>query len=177
MQRREFLKRTLLTSTILGSGNLFGINLPKDKILKLYNIHTGEYIEATFFSKDKFIDNELKRLDYFFRDYRLNKAVEMDINLYSLLYAIQSVTKTKEPIEILSGYRTKWTNNYLKRHNHHVAKHSYHTLAKAIDFNIKDKYLKDTLKVAKIMQMGGVGYYSCSKFIHIDTGPIRYWFG
>ena len=177
MQRREFLKKTFLASTLLSTNSLFGISLPVDKTLKLYNIHTGETISSTFFSKDGFVDEELARLDYFLRDFRLNKVEKMDINLYSLLYAIQITSNSKEPLEILSGYRNIKTNNYLKKHNHNVAKHSYHTVGRAIDFNIQDRYLKDTLKIAKLMEMGGVGYYPRNRFIHVDTGPIRFWRG
>ena len=177
MERREFFKRTLVTTAMLSSGNLFGLSLPIDKTLKLYNIHTGESIQATFFSKDKFVDSEIERLDYFMRDYRINKSSQMDINLYSLLYAIQITSNTKKPIEILSGYRSKRTNDYLKRHKHHVAKHSYHILARAVDFKVKDRYIKDILKMSRLMEMGGVGYYPRNNFIHVDTGPIRNWIG
>ena len=177
MERREFLSKIFWGSAILSSQSLFGISLPVDKTLRLYNIHTGEHITSTFFTKDGFVDEELRRLDYFLRDFRLNKVKKMDVNLYSLLYAIQITSDSKKPLEILSGYRNIKTNNYLKRHNHHVAKHSFHTVGKAVDFNIQDRRLRDILKIAKLMEMGGVGYYPNNRFIHVDTGPIRFWRG
>ena len=177
-QRRDFLKKSFaVTSTAFISQNLFSLSLPVDKTLHLYNIHTGESIKATFWAKDHFVESEIRRLDYFFRDYRLNKVADMDINLYRLLYAIQLVGDTKKPVEIISGYRSVQTNEILRKYSRGVAKHSFHTLARAVDFNIKDRYLKDTLKVARKLQVGGVGYYPKSGFIHIDTGRVRFWRG
>ncbi len=178
MQRRAFLKNSLLlaSSTIIPS-SVFGLNLSEQKILKLYNIHTGEKIKATFFEKNQFIESEIKRLNYFFRDYRLNKVADMDVNLYLLLHAIQLNCGSNATIDIISGYRSKKTNEYLRRHHHKVAKKSFHTKAMAIDFKIKDRYLKDVLKIARVLEYGGVGYYPKNSFIHIDTGPVRFWHG
>ena len=178
MKRRDFIKSVALCGGgLLLPRELYSLSLPVDKTLKLHNIHTGESIKATFFEKDHFVDSELKRLNYFLRDYRLNKVATMDINLYSLLYAISLVSGSKRSIDIISGYRSKQTNEYLLKHHHHVARKSFHTRAMAIDFKIKDRYLKDVLRVSKLMEFGGVGYYPNNKFIHIDTGPIRYWKG
>ncbi len=178
IDRRSFLKKSaILTGGSLLSPNLFGLSLPVDKTLHLHNIHTGESIKATFWAKDHFVSSEIKRLNHFLRDYRIDKTVTMDVNLYNLLYAIGLVGDTKKPVEVISGYRSPKTNSRLRKHSNQVAKHSFHTLAKAVDFNIKDRYLKDTLKVAMLMGFGGVGYYPKSRFIHVDTGPVRHWRG
>jgi uncharacterized protein YcbK (DUF882 family) len=29
--------------------------------------------------------------------------------------------------------------------------------------------------VARALGLGGVGYYPRSGFVHLDTGPVRYW--
>ena len=179
MERRKFLKNSLLlASSPIITQSAFGLSLPVDKTLKLYNIHTGESIKATFFEKDHFVKSEIKRLNYFLRDYRLNKVANMDINLFPLLYAIQLVSDSSKTVDIISGYRSKQTNEFLRKHNHRgVAKKSFHTLAKAIDFKIKDRHLKDVLRVSKMMKIGGVGYYPSNNFIHVDTGWVRFWRG
>jgi len=178
LSRRDFLKggASVITS-VVATPDLFSLSLPVDKTLHLHNIHTGESIKATFWAKDHYVKSEIVRLNYFLRDYRINKPAKMDYNLFNLLYAIQLVGDTKKPVEIISGYRSLLTNEKLRKYSKGVAKHSYHTLARAIDFNIKDRYLKDTLKVAKKLQIGGVGYYPKSSFIHVDTGPVRFWQG
>ena len=180
MERRKFLKLGLgLGGTALLSPNLFGKSNYHDKVLHLHNVHTGESIKSTFWQKDDFVVSELQRLNYFLRDFRSMQVANMDINLFSLLYAIQqNMGGTKKPIDVISGYRSPWTNDFLRKHHHEgVAKKSYHLRAQAIDFNIKDKHLRDTLKIAKLMELGGVGYYPNSKFIHVDTGPVRTWVG
>ena len=179
MERRKFLKNSLLlASSPIITSNAFGLSLPVDKTLNLHNIHTGESIKATFFEKDHFVESELKRLNYFFRDYRINKVANMDVNLFSLLYAIQLVSNSSKSVDIISGYRSVQTNNFLRKHHHRgVAKHSFHTLARAIDFKIKDRDLKDVLRVSRMMEFGGVGYYPSNNFIHVDTGRVRFWRG
>ena len=39
-------------------------------------------------------------------------------------------------IDIVCGYRTPWSNNYLREHSNGVALHSQHMEAKAIDIRI-----------------------------------------
>jgi uncharacterized protein YcbK (DUF882 family) len=63
----------------------------------------------------------------------------------------------------------------LRRRSEGVAKNSFHLKARAIDINLPGTELKDLKKLAKFLQRGGVGYYPKSGFMHIDTGPIRYW--
>lgn len=177
--RREFLKKSLIVGSgiIATPAELFSLSLPIDKTLKLHNAHTGESIKATFWSKDHFVKSEVKRLNHFFRDFRQNESAKMDKNLYQLLYGIQLVSNSKREVDILSGYRSQKTNKKLRRRSRGVAKRSYHTRAKAIDFNISDRYVKQTLKLARMLELGGVGYYPNSGFVHIDTGPVRYWRG
>ncbi|MFZ1851955.1 MAG: DUF882 domain-containing protein, partial [Nitrosomonas sp.] len=58
-----------------------------------------------------------------------------------------------------------------------VAKASLHTLGKAIDIRLPGHRLAHVRKAALDLQMGGVGYYPGSDFVHIDTGRIRFWHG
>ncbi|HIO90269.1 MAG TPA: DUF882 domain-containing protein [Campylobacterales bacterium] len=178
-RRREFLKKSLIVGTgfIVSPAELFSLSLPIDKTLILHNSHTGESIKSTFWSKDHYVKSEVKRLNHFFRDFRQNETAKMDKNLYQLLYGIQLVSNSKKPVDILSGFRSIKTNKKLRRYSKGVAKRSYHVRAKAIDFNISDRYVKQTLKLARMLELGGVGYYPKSGFVHIDTGPIRYWRG
>jgi uncharacterized protein YcbK (DUF882 family) len=56
-----------------------------------------------------------------------------------------------------------------------VAKHSYHMKAMAIDIRLADVRLADLRRAAKDLARGGVGMYPASDFVHVDTGPVRYW--
>ena len=58
-----------------------------------------------------------------------------------------------------------------------VARHSQHTLGKAIDFYIPGVPLDKLRETAMRLQGGGVGYYptSGSPFVHLDVGNVRAW--
>lgn len=47
----------------------------------------------------------------------------------------------------------------------------------AIDFNLEGIPLSKVRRVAMELNIGGVGYYPKSGFVHIDTGPVRQWRG
>ncbi len=175
--RREFLKKSI----ILGAGlsvsphDLFAYRLPVDREIKLYNIHTGENIKATYWSKDHFVKSELDKINHFLRDFRTGDIQKMDIELLDLLYSIQLIRDTTKPFKVISGYRSPKTNAMLQKKSEGVAKNSYHLKAQAIDINLPGTELKDLKKLARFLRRGGVGYYPRSGFMHIDTGPTRYW--
>ena len=58
-----------------------------------------------------------------------------------------------------------------------MARHSQHTLGKAIDFYIPGVPLEKLRETAMRIQGGGVGYYptSGSPFVHVDVGNVRAW--
>ena len=175
--RRDFLKKSI----ILGAGltvsphELFSYRLPVDRSIKLFNVHTGEHLKATYWAKDHFVKDEIKKINYFLRDFRTGDVQEMDIKLLDLLYSIQLIRDTDKAIKVYSGYRSPKTNERLRKRSEGVAKNSYHLKAQAIDINLPGTDLKNLKKLATFLRRGGVGYYPKSGFMHIDTGPIRYW--
>ncbi|MGB9496040.1 MAG: DUF882 domain-containing protein [Azonexus sp.] len=46
---------------------------------------------------------------------------------------------------------------------------------KAIDVRIPGIALSDLRDAAKSQNIGGVGFYPRDKFVHVDTGKVRYW--
>ncbi len=147
------------------------------KILTLNNIHTGESLKTEFFDGTRYNHEELTRLNHFFRDYRANEVTRIDPRLFDQLYRLQLLMNTRKPIQLISGYRTLETNNYLRGRSARsgVAKHSFHTQGRAMDLHIEGIPLKRLRTAALSMRSGGVGYYPRSNFIHIDTGPVRHW--
>jgi uncharacterized protein YcbK (DUF882 family) len=47
--------------------------------------------------------------------------------------------------------------------------------AMAIDLRLAGNDLHRLHRAAKSLKGGGVGLYTKSGFIHMDTGPVRYW--
>ena len=56
-----------------------------------------------------------------------------------------------------------------------VAKRSMHLDGKAIDIRLGDVNLRDLHETAVSLKRGGVGMYTASNFVHVDTGRVRYW--
>ncbi|WP_058913116.1 YcbK family protein [Entomohabitans teleogrylli] len=151
------------------------LSTPRPRILKLNNLNTGESIKAEFFDGRGYIQDELARLNHFFRDYRANKTRDIDPRLFDQLYRLQGLVGTTRPVQLISGYRSLDTNNEMRAHRRGVAKKSYHTRGQAMDFHIEGVSLSNIRKAALSMRAGGVGYYPRSNFVHIDTGPVRHW--
>src|SRR5262249_23873879 len=55
-----------------------------------------------------------------------------------------------------------------------VAENSQHLYGRALDVHFGDK-LAEAMKTARAMQRRGVGWDPHSRFMHIDTGPVRTW--
>ncbi len=173
VQRREFLRFGLIMGIGLCMPGSLLANVG-EKTLYLYHLHTQEYIQATFWADGEYIDEEIENLKYFLRDHRNDQIHRIDVALLEYLYDLQSLFDARE-IHIISGFRSKYTNSYLRHHTKGVAKNSYHTKGRAVDIRIPEVSLA-TLKYAALsLQRGGVGYYPRSDFLHIDTGAPRYW--
>jgi uncharacterized protein YcbK (DUF882 family) len=65
----------------------------------------------------------------------------------------------------------------LRKKGHQVARDSQHTHGNAVDFFIPHVTTKQLHAWAKAQKLGGVGLYLESGFVHMDTGPIRFWSG
>jgi uncharacterized protein YcbK (DUF882 family) len=78
---------------------------------------------------------------------------------------------------VISAFRHPKYNQLLRKKCHQVARDSHHTHGNAVDFNIP-KVATPTLHAwARDQKIGGVGLYLKSGFVHMDTGPIRFWDG
>jgi uncharacterized protein YcbK (DUF882 family) len=148
----------------------------KNRVLRLYNTHTGERIEIVYRRGELYVPDALVKLDHFLRDHNTGDVRHFDPRLYDILSDLTaSVGKPAAEIEIVCGYRTPSTNESLRAHTTGVAKNSLHIQAEAIDLRLPGV---DTLKLrraALALQSGGVGYYPHSDFIHVDVGRVRQW--
>ena len=78
-------------------------------------------------------------------------------------------------LQIICGYRTPWSNEYLRTHSTGVAKNSLHMQAEAIDIRLPGTPLRKLRDAALALRRGGVGFYPDSSFIHVDVGRVRRW--
>ncbi|MGA2886992.1 MAG: YcbK family protein [Terracidiphilus sp.] len=144
--------------------------------LRLYHLHTGEHLDVVYRIGNDYVPEGIAALDHFLRDHRTGDVKDYDIREFDLLHDL--LVKLGHPdseIDIVCGYRTPWSNNYLREHSHGVALHSQHMEAKAIDIRIPGIPTVKVRDAALSLQRGGVGYYAQSDFVHVDVGPVRHW--
>jgi len=149
-----------------------------DRELAFYNIHTKESITVTFKRNGRYIPSAMSELNRFFRDWRQNTETRMDPELFDLVWELTQELDAREPIHVISGYRSEKTNNMLRRAGRRVARRSMHVKGKAIDLYFPGVPLERLRNSALVREVGGVGYYPRSGtngFVHVDTGRVRHW--
>jgi len=170
--RRTFLQ-TLALVTLSGyTKNVFALD-KKERVLDLYNIHTGERLDIKYCSSGMYDQDAISRINNVLRCHYSNEIKPMDVKVLDLLCDIKDVAGRDKEVLIISGYRSPAYNEYLRRTGRGVVKDSLHLQARAIDFRIPNVYNNKLAILAKSFYTGGVGKYS--DFVHIDTGRVRYW--
>jgi uncharacterized protein YcbK (DUF882 family) len=147
------------------------------RTISLYHIHTQESLTVTYKKDGKYVPEALKKLNWILRDWRENEQTEMDPKTIDLLWEMHTELGSKEPVNIICGFRSEKTNNMLRRTVGGQAKGSFHIKGQAIDATFPDISLKQMRYSALIRERGGVGYYPTSgvPFVHVDSGPVRAW--
>jgi len=143
--------------------------------LAVYNVHTGESLNTTYWEGGEYIPGALHEVNYLFRDFRANETRDIDPRLLDVLYDLRLLTESAKPINLVSGYRSYATNAMLAAQSEGVARHSMHIEGKASDIHIPGVELRDLHQAALSLGAGGVGYYPQSNFVHVDTGRVRHW--
>jgi uncharacterized protein YcbK (DUF882 family) len=153
---------------------------PRDsevRTLRLYHVHTRESLVVTYKRNGRYLPSAMAQLDHFFRDWRTNTVVSMSGETIDLLWQLHNELGSKQPINVISGFRSAQTNALLKRIGRQVATRSEHLSGRAIDVQFPDVPLKLLRNRALAHQAGGVGYYPNGKggFVHLDSGRVRHW--
>jgi uncharacterized protein YcbK (DUF882 family) len=147
------------------------------RTLSLYSIHTGESVKADYFVDGRYQPAELEAIDRVMRDHRTGTIHPMDPAVLDIMFAVRRALGTPEAFHVVSGYRTRQTNetNRLRSRHSGVAKDSFHLYGRAVDVYVPSRDLTQLRRVALALRAGGVGYYPRSGFVHLDTGPFRTW--
>jgi uncharacterized protein YcbK (DUF882 family) len=146
--------------------------------LKLHHLHSGESIDVVYRIGDTYIPAAIAKLDYFLRDSRTQDEKAYDPREFDVLHNVMArLGRPEGVIDIVCGYRTPWSNNFLRTRSRNtgVAKNSQHVQAKAIDIRVPGVQTRTLRDVALSLDEGGVGYYPRSQFVHVDVGPVRRW--
>jgi uncharacterized protein YcbK (DUF882 family) len=149
---------------------------PQEHRLLLFHLHTKERINIVYRRGDTFLPDAVVQLDHFLRDHRTGDVINLDPGLFDLLSDLTTALgRNGTEIDIVCGYRTPWSNEFLRRTTSGVAEHSQHVRGEAIDIRIPGVSTARLRDAALDLHRGGVGYYPQSGFVHVDLGPVRRW--
>ena len=180
---REWTRRDLLRIGGAAAVGLLGwprrtlAALQGARSLSFYAVNTGERLSVDYFARGRYQPDGLQAIDHVLRDHRTDLVYPIDWRLLDILSALRDALDTRAPFHVVSGYRSRETNEARRRVSHGVAEHSYHVTGQAMDFFLPGRDLSEVRLAARGLAAGGVGYYPRSGFVHVDSGPVRAWGG
>lgn len=144
--------------------------------LHFFHTHTGERLDIVYRQDDTYDPAALAELNHYLRDHRTGDVQTYDPRVFDLLHdLLVALGRPNAEIDVICGYRTPWSNEYLRTHGHGVAQHSLHMQAMAIDIRVPGVATSTLRDAALALRRGGVGYYASSDFVHVDVGRVRRW--
>jgi uncharacterized protein YcbK (DUF882 family) len=144
--------------------------------LRLYHTHTNERLDIVYRHGDTYDPAALDKLEYFLRDHRTGEVHPYDPRVFDLLRDLAgSLGRPNAEINVVCGYRTPWSNAFLRSRSSAVARHSLHMQAMAIDIRLPGVPTVELRNAALQLHRGGVGYYAREQFVHVDVGRVRRW--
>jgi len=162
----------------LAAPAIIGLKELNARTLSFNGYNTGEKLtRVTYWADGEYVPDALAAINKALRDWRTGEIHTIEPNLLDLVYAIGRKLDTACKFELISGYRSAKTNAFLRTFDSEVAARSLHMEGQAIDLSLPIRPLKQVYDAALAMQVGGVGYYPKSNFVHLDVGRVRRWVG
>jgi uncharacterized protein YcbK (DUF882 family) len=148
----------------------------EERHLRLYHTHTREHIDVVYWRNNMYVPGVLAQMDRFLRDSVTGDVHHYDPHLFDVLFDLTRASgRPDAEIQVICGYRSPQTNEFLRTHTSGVAKQSLHMSAEAIDIRLPGVKTSSLRDAALALGRGGVGYYAASDFIHVDVGRVRRW--
>src|SRR5260370_3290524 len=107
--RRRFLKFGLaaITSAVVWPAEA---KLVDRRRLSFENLHTGERLDTVYWVNGAYQPGALRAIDVLRRDFRSDDVYPIDRKLLDLLVHLRARLNSTAPIQVISGYRSPWTN-------------------------------------------------------------------
>jgi uncharacterized protein YcbK (DUF882 family) len=170
----DILDRTTLTAPTYTPSPLAALSARR---LAFDNLHTGERLDVAYWENGAYVPQALTAVNHVLRDHRNNEVHVIEPRLLDLLTALSHRLEAGPNFEVISGYRSPATNAMLHAESSEVARGSLHMQGEAIDIRMSGLNLAYLHNAALELDMGGVGYYPGSDFVHVDVGRVRRWSG
>lgn len=171
-----FFRRLAVVAVLAASTSLHAETPGTERRLRMYHTHTGEHLDIVYRQGERYVPEALDRLNYFLRDHRTNDVHAYDPRVFDVISdLLEAVSHPNAEVNIVCGYRTPWSNQFLRTHTSGVVQNSLHMQAEAIDIRLPGVSTLALRDAALKLARGGVGYYPKSGFIHVDVGRVRRW--
>ena len=94
----------------------------QQRSLRLFHLHTGEHLYIVYWREQGYVPDALTKLDRFLRDSLTGAVHHFDPRLFDLLsHLTQASGSTDAELQVICGYRSPQTNEYLRTHATGVA--------------------------------------------------------
>ena len=143
----------------------------------MYSGRTGERLDMIYWIEGDYIRDAVEEVNHFMRDWRTGQKIAIDVRNIDIMAASHNLLEVNEPYMLLSGYRSPKTNAMLRARSRAVAKKSLHMKGQAADLRLTTRSVSQIARAAVACRGGGVGKYSGSNFVHMDSGQVRTWGG
>lgn len=176
LTRRRFGTLALGTALLLPAPAIAKKAAPAVRRLKLYNPNTRERFDAVYWDR-RLLPGLPEKLNWFLRDHHEGTETQMDPAVFDLMWRVaewyRRRGKGRVTLNVHSAYRTKRTNEKLRREG--AAHNSRHLTGQAVDLTVQGYGRIFLAKAALAARRGGMGLYYQGRWVHLDTGPGRYW--
>jgi len=146
-----------------------------ERTLSFYNTHNGEHLSVVYKRGDTLLQVAMDNIKHVLRDPLTGQEDPIDPALLDFLYDLLQKVGYRGEVHVVCGFRCIETNTRLHNQSSSVVLGSQHTKGRALDFRLPGLDTKKVWETARSMKRGGTGYYKSSDFIHIDSGPVRFW--
>ena len=175
LSRRAFVRTLAVVAPVCVAPRRVLAHRTAARALRFAHTHTGEKLAVGYFSDGTYLPDALATINHFLRDFRTGDVHAIDADLLDLIHSVAELTETRQPFQVISGFRSPATNEMLRHQSEGVAAGSLHMKGQAIDIRLADVPLDKLRQAALEVRRGGVGYYRASDFVHVDTGRVRTW--
>ena len=176
LTRRHALALGLSGTLSLATPAIVRAETPYKRSLALQSLNSGEKLTIVYWADGAYLPEALTRINWFMRDLRSHQAKPMSPKLLDLLWDIDQLTPSTNPLYTLSAYRSPETNAKLARASSDVDEHSFHMRGMAIDVTQDFRHPEILFRAATQLARGGSGFYPTKRpFVHIDVGPVDTW--
>jgi uncharacterized protein YcbK (DUF882 family) len=169
---------SILTAPALAAPAIVGGKKLDVRTLSFDCVNLGEQLKPVdYWVEGKYVPQALAAIDNALRDFMSDEIHPIEPKLLDVLHQLGRTLETGGRFELICGYRSPKTNELLRKNDPGVAEYSLHMKGLAVDVALKGPPLRQQYEAAFAMQLGGVGYYPDSDFIHVDVGRVRRWQG